>query len=94
MPDEPDSRGGPHRAKGRVATVAIDAMKFLRPASDGDEVSCYCSLVETGEHSVMIKIETWARSRGEETAEKVTEDMFTFGAIDEKGKPRELPEQN
>ena len=83
-----------HRAKGRVATVAIDAMKFLRPVSVGDEVSCYCSLVETGEHSITIKIETWARSRGEEAAEKVTEGVFTFVAIDEKGKPRELPEQS
>ena len=83
-----------HWARGRVATVAIDAMKFLRPVSVGDEVSCYCSLVETGEHSVTVKIETWARSRGEEEAEKVTEGVFTFVAIDEKGKPRALPEQN
>ncbi|MFL6231002.1 MAG: acyl-CoA thioesterase, partial [Pyrinomonadaceae bacterium] len=40
------------RSAGRVATVGIEAMQFLRPIGVGDEVSCYCSLVEEGEHSV------------------------------------------
>ena len=80
------------RAKGRVATVSIDAMKFLRPVSVGDEVSCYCSLVKTGETSVVVRIETWARGRGDEEAEKVTEGVFTFVAIDENGKPRPVPD--
>ena len=78
------------RAHGRVATVAIEAMRFLRPVSVGDEVSCYCSLVETGEHSVTVKIETWARSRASDEVEKVTEGVFTFVAVDEHGKPRRL----
>ncbi len=30
------------RAGGRVATVSIEAMRFLHPVSVGDEVSCYC----------------------------------------------------
>ena len=29
------------RAHGRVVTVSIDAMRFLRPMAVGDEVSCY-----------------------------------------------------
>ncbi|MGI4797649.1 MAG: acyl-CoA thioesterase, partial [Janthinobacterium lividum] len=36
------------RAEGRVATVSVDAMKFLRPVAVGDEVSCYCKLGEVG----------------------------------------------
>jgi acyl-CoA thioesterase YciA len=79
------------RAKGRVATVAIEAMRFLRPVSVGDEVSCYCSILDVGETSVRVKIETWARSRGTEEAEKVTEGVFTFVAIDDEGKPRKVP---
>jgi Thioesterase superfamily len=39
-------------AAGRVATVSIEAMEFLRPVAVGDEVSCYCSLMRTGEKSV------------------------------------------
>ena len=80
------------RAHGRVATVAIEAMCFLRPVSVGDEVSCYCSLVRTGGTSVAVKVETWARGRGRGRApEKVTEGVFTFVAIDERGHPREVP---
>ena len=78
------------RTGGRVATVGIEAMQFLRPVSIGDEVSCYCSETHTGKTSITVKIETWARGRGEDDAEKVTEGLFTFVAIDEAGEPREF----
>ena len=76
------------QAGGRVATVSIDAMRFLRPVSVGDEVSCYCTLGEVGDTSIPVKIETWARARGSKRAEKVTEGLFTYVAIDENGHPR------
>lgn len=80
------------RAQGRIATIAIEAMRFLRPVLVGDEVSCYCSLVKEGESSVTVKVETWARGRGHGRApEKVTEGVFTFVAVDESGKSRALP---
>jgi acyl-CoA thioesterase YciA len=79
-------------AGGRVATIAIDAMRFLRPVAVGDEVSCYCSLEKAGDTSVVVKIETWARGRGRgKAAEKVTEGVFTFVAVDDEGIPRPLP---
>ncbi len=78
------------RAGGRVATVAVDAMKFLRPIAVGDEVSCFCSLEEERSASVKVRIETWARSRGGKDAERVTDGVFTFVAIGEDGKPRRL----
>ena len=79
------------RAGGRVVTVAIEAMRFLRPVAVGDEVSCYCSAAETGETSVTVRIETWARGRGRGKApEKVTEGVFTFVAVAEDGHPRPL----
>lgn len=79
------------RAGGRVATVSIEAMTFLRPVAVGDEVSCYCALAEEGETSVAVRIETWARGRAERESAKVTEGVFRFVAIDENGKPRPLP---
>ena len=79
-----------HQAKGRVATVSIEAMRFLRPVEVGDEVSCYCSLEQQGGTSVAVKIETWARDRTGRDPEKVTEGVFTYVALDEDGKPREL----
>src|SRR4051812_48324589 len=78
-------------ARGRVATVAIEAMRFLRPIAVGDEVSCYCSLVRTGETSLGVKVETWARGRGHGKApQKVTEGVFTFVALTADGHPRPL----
>ena len=88
-----DLAGGTYAAQvagGRVATVSIQAMEFLRPVAVGDEVSCYCSTVKTGDSSVTVRIETWARGRGADDGEKVTEGTFTFVAIDEHGKPRSL----
>lgn len=75
-------------ARSRVATVSIDAMRFLRPVDVGDEVSCYCSLERRGETSVSVRIETWARDRDGSDPEKVTEGVFTYVALGEDGKPR------
>ena len=88
-----DLAGGTFAAQvagGRVATVSIEAMEFLRPVAVGDEVSCYCSLAKRGDTSVTVRIETWARGRAADMSEKVTEGTFTFVAIDEHGKPRSL----
>ncbi len=82
------------RAGGRVATVAVNAMKFLRPIAVGDEVSCFCSMAEEGTASLKVRIETWARGRGGTDAEKVTDGVFTFVAVDENGKPRRLSDAN
>jgi acyl-CoA thioesterase YciA len=81
-------------AGGRVATIAIEAMRFLRPVAVGDEVSCYCSLAKSGDTSIAVKVATWARSRGPGKApEKVTEGVFTFVSIDDEGRPRPLHEE-
>jgi acyl-CoA thioesterase YciA len=77
-------------AGGRVATVAIEAMEFLRPVSVGDEVSCYCTLENQGESSLTVKIETWSRGRAGGESAKVTEGRFKFVAIDDGGKPRKI----
>jgi len=82
------------QAEGKVATVSIEAMKFLRPVSVGDEVSCYCKLGEVGDSSITVRIETWTRERGGKQAEKVTEGVFTYVAIDENGRPKKLAIKN
>jgi acyl-CoA thioesterase YciA len=81
------------RAGGRVATVSVEAMKFLHPIAVGDEVSCFCFSEDEGSASVAVRIETWTRSRGGKDAEKVTEGTFTYVAIGEDGKPRRLDDQ-
>lgn len=78
------------RAGGRVATVSVDAMKFLEPIHVGDEVSCYCRAADEGKTSVSVHIETWTRRRGGKEASKVTDGVFRYVAIGEDGRPRPL----
>ncbi|WP_376099537.1 acyl-CoA thioesterase [Roseomonas sp. CCTCC AB2023176] len=79
------------RARGRCATVAVDAMTFHRPVHVGDEVSVYARLERVGRTSLRIMVEAWRRDRHGDAAERVTEAAFTFVAIDEEGRPRPVP---
>jgi acyl-CoA thioesterase YciA len=79
------------RARGRVATVAVDSMSFLSPVSVGDEVSIYARVVSVGRTSLRVQIAAWKRHRHDGAMEKVTEAMFVFVAIGEDGRPRAVP---
>ncbi len=79
------------RAEGRVATVAVDAMKFIRPVKVGDVLCIYAQVERVGRTSMGIGIEAWALRDRIGQREKVTEAVFTFVAIDEDGRPREVP---
>ena len=90
-----DLAGGTHavyEAKGRVATVAVTAMKFHQPVIVGDEVSCYCATTRIGRTSITVLVETWVRRRQIAIEEQVTEGLFTFVAIDAHGRPRPVRE--
>lgn len=76
------------RAKGRVATVAIEAMQFHTPIRMGDEVSCYCTEVKIGRTSLTFRVEAWVRRRDGGVQEKATHGTFTFVAIGADGRPR------
>lgn len=77
-----------HHAKGRIATVAVDAMRFHRPIFVGDLVSCYSRIVKIGTTSMSVHVETFAERRLDGSEVKVTEGTFVYVAIDEEGKPR------
>jgi acyl-CoA thioesterase YciA len=79
------------RAEGRVATIAVHAMKFIRPVYVGDVMCVYCDLAREGRTSIGVHLEAWAlRGRIGERV-KVTEGLFTYVAIDQEGRPRPLP---
>lgn len=80
-------------AKGRVATVAISEMAFLRSVPMGAIVSCYCELMEVGRSSMTINVEVWINLETTNETAKVTEGEFVFVAIDDQGKTRTVPEQ-
>jgi len=86
--DQAGGIAGIERARGRVTTVAIDAMTFIRPVRVGDALSVYCHIETIGRSSMRIHVEAWVRRFGSGSDEKVTEAKFTFVAIDENGRPR------
>lgn len=79
------------RARGRVATVAVDAMKFIRPVRVGDVLCIYVRVARIGRTSMGLEIEAWVLRDRHGAREKVTEALFTFVAIDDNGKPRVVP---
>lgn len=76
---------------GRCATVAIEAMTFLKPISVGDLVTIYGEVAKRGRTSVHVRLDTWVIRQSNGTREQVTEGTFIFVAIDEEGRPRPLP---
>ena len=79
-------------SQGRAATIAVDAMKFIRPVKVGDVLCVYASLARVGRTSMAIEVEAWVRRGTIGTREKVTEAVFTFVAIDEEGRPWAVPQ--
>jgi len=79
------------RARGRVATVAVERMTFHRPVWVGDVVSIHSRIEREGRSSMRIEVEVWITRMPAAEHVKVTEAVFTFVAIDEAGKPRHLP---
>jgi acyl-CoA thioesterase YciA len=79
------------RSRGRAVTIATDGMHFHAPVHVGDEVSVYAQIERIGRTSMAIQVESWARDRHGEESRKVTEARFTFVAIDENRRPRDVP---
>ena len=79
------------RAQGRVVTVAVDGMHFIRPVRVGDVLCVYTRVERVGRTSMTIKVEAWARRFQTRLREKVTSATFTFVAIDSEGRPRGVP---
>ncbi|MDE1147687.1 MAG: acyl-CoA thioesterase [Azospirillaceae bacterium] len=76
------------RARGKVATVGVEAMKFYRPVAVGDELNCYTEIIAVGRTSIRVRIDTWVRRGATGEAVQVTEGVFTYVAIGEDGRPR------
>ena len=81
-----------HRARGRVATVAVDSFVFNQPVSVGDVVSFFAEVVATGRTSIKVSVEVFAeRNPALPFTVKVTEATLSYVAINQQGAKRELP---
>ena len=80
------------RARGRVATVAVNSFTFKEPVSIGDLVTFYGDIVRVGRTSVTIDVEVFAQRNPDDLVTvKVTEASLTYVAVGEDGRPRPLP---
>jgi len=78
-------------ARGRSATISVDGIQFLKPVYVGDEVTLFAELESVGRTSMKIRVEAWRRARDGDESEKVTDALFTFVALDQRGRPRPVP---
>lgn len=83
-----------HRAKGRVATIAVNSFVFKQPIFVGDIVSFYTQIVRTGNTSITVDVEVFVqRDPANPKCHKVTEAQLTYVAVGEDRRPRKLPSQ-
>ena len=80
-----------HRAEGRVVTVAVESMAFLKPVRVGDVVSIHSTMQREGRSSMRIAVDVWVSREPYGDKDHVTEAVFTYVAVDGEGRPRPLP---
>ena len=83
------------RARGRIVTRAVEAFEFKKPVLVGDIISLYADIVSTGRSSIKVDVNVYAQriKKGVVTTSKVTEAVVIYVAIDERGKPRAIPQE-
>jgi len=80
------------RARGRVATVAVNSFVFKQPVLIGDVVSLYATIARTGRTSITVDVECYAQRNPDDViCVKVTEATLTYVAVASDRRPRALP---
>ena len=80
------------RARGRVATVAVNSFVFREPVMIGDVVSFYARITREGRTSITVAVEVYAqRNPTDVICVKVTEASLTYVAVAPDRRPRVLP---
>ena len=80
------------RARGRVATVAVNSFVFKEPVSIGDVVSFYAEIKRVGRTSITVEVEVYAQRNPDDViCVKVTEASLTYVAVGPDRRPRGFP---
>jgi len=82
------------RARGRIATVAVNSFLFKQPVLIGDLVSFYAEITHVGRTSVTVDVQVYAERNPDKTiCVKVTEASLTYVAVGPDRRSRPLPEE-
>ena len=73
-------------------TVSVDALKFKRPAFQGDIIRTTAKVVWTSPRTVGVHVTSCRLSRSEWVGEEICSGFFFMVAIDETMKPVEIPQ--
>lgn len=80
------------RARGRIATVAVNSFLFKQPISPGDVVSFYATVVKVGRTSITVDVQVFAeRDPAQPIFVKVTEATLTYVCLNADGSKRTVP---
>ena len=75
-------------AHGRVTTIAVGSMVFIRPVPVGAVISCYTSTLRIGNTSIRVKVEVWIKDFLTHHIIQVTQGEYVYVALDEQGRKR------
>ena len=72
----------------KIATIAVEVMKFIKPVNIGDTVCFYADVAKIGTTSITLDVEVRVellliRAKGSFKSYKVTEAKFTYVTLDE-----------
>jgi acyl-CoA thioesterase YciA len=82
------------RARGRVATVAVNSFSFKQPVLIGDVVLFFAEVAKVGNTSITVDVQVFAqRNPAVLETVKVTEATLTYVATDQTRRPRSVPPQ-
>lgn len=80
------------RARGRIATVAVNSFLFKQPISVGDVVSFYARVANVGRTSITVDVQVYAeRDPAHPIVVKVTEATLTYVCLNADGSKRVVP---
>jgi len=79
------------QANMKYVTVQMDEVVFKQPVRVGDILSVYADTLRIGDTSISIRVHVVAERHTGEVVD-VTEGRVVFVAIDESGKPTEIPD--
>src|SRR5690606_39832845 len=77
--------------KGRVVTVAVEAMSFIAPVKVGDVLCVYTRVERIGTTSITVAVEAWVRRNRLADRVQVTHGRFVYVALDDAGNKRVIP---
>ncbi|HET9355343.1 MAG TPA: acyl-CoA thioesterase [Sphingomicrobium sp.] len=77
-------------ARGKCVVVAANDLAFPGAPAVGDEISVFAEIERQGRSSMTIRTDAEARERDGERTFAVASGSFTFVALDDNDRPREI----